>query len=586
MRTQSKLEFALRPPTSASRKFTTIQPTFSLFSLETPTLEARTKHDANTPRMTQSSSPGSAILYHNAENTVFLLDTPHSITLAQESVRPVSSHNQDQNLSPSQYYSKYPQETCHQKWRWLLSTPPLETPFPSTEPKSPAARAKVLDTIPPSELRFHGVFIQPLVESALRLLREEFQSLGRQWCLPRRVRDNEPRQLKSSARSPAEFKSARKRRNQDMSNDEQAAHKGHSDESSHVVPPVILSSTAVNFFESISDMNGSIVKNVSSQSAILAIRSSPDTQYTEYNIPPGAKFILCTLPLSQPETRNYSDILAFTNPIPALPATQKFDLLLFDPPWPNRSVRRSGHYQINAYSEMDALTQRLKDILRVHSYQPSHSGVESSTALTSPHPTRTQSRASLAAIWITNAEKARRAAYNALVSTGFRVVEEWVWVKTTVDGKPISAVDGLWRKPYEILVIGRVSQTETAADLDTVTTATTTASTTAAVTADGRISNSQDDLLGINPAGIKRRVIAGVPDLHSRKPNLREVFEQVFFTEGCEWQDLDLDDLGAGVQGYSAMEVFARNLTAGWWSCGNEVLKFNAREYWVDDVEG
>ena len=33
---------------------------------------------------------------------------------------------------------------------------------------------------------------------------------------------------------------------------------------------------------------------------------------------------------------------------------------------------------------------------------------------------------------------------------------------------------------------------------------------------------------------------------------------------------------------YVAMEVFARNLTAGWWGCGNEVMKFNDEGCWVD----
>jgi protein JSN1 len=64
---------------------------------------------------------------------------------------------------------------------------------------------------------------------------------------------------------------------------------------------------------------------------------------------------------------------------------------------------------------------------------------------------------------------------------------------------------------------------------------------------------------------------------------LKEVFERVFFTEGHESEGSNLDESGARIQQYSAMEVFARNLTAGWWACGNEVLKFNARECWVDE---
>jgi N6-adenosine-specific RNA methylase IME4 len=335
------------------------------------------------------------------------------------------------------------------------------------------------------------------------------------------------------------------------------------------MPPVILSSTAVNYFESISELNGSIVKNGSSESATLAIRSSiGDNTDTGYIIPPQATFILCTLPFYQPEHISPSEIVALNNPIPAIPVTQKFNLLLFDPPWPNRSVRRSGHYQVHHYSEMDLLTQRLRDILRVHSFHTSPSTKRDSAIESGCQETCAASRASLAAIWITNAEKAHRAAYDALCSTGFRVVEEWVWVKTTVDGRPISAVDGLWRRPYEILVIGRADQDQITMNSEPMATDT-----------------DPNDLLGIDPASIKRRVIAAVPDLHSRKPNLKEVFERVFFMDE-DWDEISESyEVDSGIQSYSALEVFARNLTAGWWSCGNEVLRFNARECWVDDCD-
>lgn len=96
----------------------------------------------------------------------------------------------------------------------------------------------------------------------------------------------------------------------------------------------------------------------------------------------------------------------------------------------------------------------------------------------------------------------------------------------------MTPVDDLWRKPYEILIIGeKIGQ------------------------------NQRRDPI--------RRVIAGVPDFHSRKPNLKEIFERLFFG-------------GCAEHPYDALEVFARNLTAGWWACGDEVLKFNAQEWWTE----
>ena len=77
--------------------------------------------------------------------------------------------------------------------------------------------------------------------------------------------------------------------------------------------------------------------------------------------------------------------------------------------------------------------------------------------------------------------------------------------------------------------------------------------------------------MGGGGGAVKGEGIVAVPDVHSRKPNLRGVFE-----------DAGLVPQGGG---YEAMEVFARNLTAGWWGWGDEVLLFQRRECWVDEEE-
>lgn len=110
--------------------------------------------------------------------------------------------------------------------------------------------------------------------------------------------------------------------------------------------------------------------------------------------------------------------------------------------------------------------------------------------------------------------------------------EEWIWIKTTVHGEPATELDSLWRKPYEVLLLGRAPA----------------------------------DALGVaehaeNP---KRRVIAAVPDLHSRKPCLKGFVEEYV----------------PDPHNYRALEVFARYLVAGWWSWGDEVFKYNWEGYW------
>ncbi|KAJ5874416.1 uncharacterized protein N7529_002846 [Penicillium soppii] len=472
-----------------------------------------------------------AILYQES-NQAFLIDIPQSITLAQGSV-PRRSDLLATKSSPGI------EET--RKKRCLLSCAPLKEPYPSTEPKKPATRANVLETIPISERRFHSELILPLVKDALETLRAAVSN--DHWCLARAV----PRE-EGNDHSLQDSIPQKRRKGTDFTPSKPISYDLISKSNE---PPMILSSSSPNEFESLSELH--VVKNPSHQSAIIKVKNYDDSGLApssyEYMVPPEASFVLCTLPLFETEIDRSPSL---NHPIPGLSPHQKFNLILMDPPWPNRSVRRSGHYQTHHYSEMEVLTEGLRNILRVHSYCAGDTKQDPRPAETQPE-SQIQHEKSLAAIWFTNAEKSRKAAYQALIGAGFRICEEWVWVKVTKDGEPISALDGIWRKPYEILVIGRK---------------------------DGKNFNHSDedydkwppqldDLTAISEAVTTRRVIAAVPDLHSRKPNLKSIFERVFFAS-------------EETESYSALEVFARNLTAGWWAAGNEVLKFNARECWVD----
>ncbi|KAL2696122.1 hypothetical protein AAEP93_003422 [Penicillium crustosum] len=491
--------------------------------------------------MSNSTQEETAILFQ--DTNTYLLDIPHSITLAQEG-RPTLRQQ------PAPESGSGAEKRIHRKTLNLLSCSPIKEPFPSTEPKKPAALARLLDTIPVSERRFHLELILPLVRDSLEAIKAEF-SHDRRWCEARAVpSESEPHDSTTPNQHP------RKRRRGNDYTPLGSASDSHV--STKNEPPMILSTTSPNDFEALSDL--AIVKNPSPEPAIIKVGSGYGDEQSppyEYIIPPESSFVLCTLPLFDAEVDRPST--SHNYPIPGLPHHQKFNLILMDPPWPNKSVRRSKHYQTHHYSEMDVLTEGLRDILRVHSHNPkTKQGLHPSELHLEPP---IQSEQSIAAIWITNAEKARRAAYEALSGAGFCICEEWVWVKTTWDGQPISALDGLWRKPYEILVIGRKSGHD----------ANVSGHGNGNGNADNTLPLSQiDDLTRVSEAITMRRVIAAVPDLHSRKPNLKSIFEDVFFMENGQLQE------------YSALEVFARNLTAGWWAAGNEVLRFNARECWVD----
>jgi N6-adenosine-specific RNA methylase IME4 len=459
--------------------------------------------------MTNAEDP--SIIYQNEYNTLFIIDIPASIAQAQ--LNATISEPRQGTLDP---------EGISVSRKYLLSAAPLESPYPpSCEPKTEAARARLLKRVSPGERRFHDE-IQPLLHSALRDIRDGYPS-GR-WCLPRHVPDEE-RTRTRKRRPESDHSALRKRSNGLKVSPPKIALNDRALASAR--PPVILSSTSANAFDSISELDG-IVKNPSSQSAILKIDSCDNEidSASEYIIPSGSHFVHCTIPVSETQ-----DSPLGKSPIPGLPPDQQFHLIIFDPPWPNRSVRRSGHYHTHPY---DILTQRLRDILHVHAHHRPSQGTVSIDRL---HPTTDPK--SLAGIWITNSEKSRQTAYSALTSTGFTILEEWIWIKTTANGQPISPPDGLWRKPYEILVIGQ------------------------------RIPIACNESQELN-SRVKRRVIAAMPDLHSRKPNMKALFERVFFAPEGK------------VERYAALEVFARNLTAGWWACGNEVLKFNASECWVE----
>lgn len=426
----------------------------------------------------------SCILYENFSRTVFLIDIPTSITLGQDLPHTASP----EPTTPTKKDGKR---------KHILSTPPLKAPYPSPpEPKTDKARAKVLQRIPALERGFHAE-IEPLVREGLREIREGYgYSDSREWCLGRHVIDDEAGSLMSQGNGDGDG---------DVAETEDS--RAYEEASKDRVPPVILSPTDANIFESIDGLRDVVVKNTSSQSAAL-VAGHPRRVF---DIPPLSNFLLCTLSTCRTEPGSGS-----LNLIPGLPRDQRFNLILLDPPWPNRSVRRSRHYHTQPYHDMDILTQHIRDILRVHLYNGTGGGRDES----------------IAAIWVTNATKARKAAYDAIQSAGLSVCEEWVWIKTTANGEPITPVEGLWRKPYETLIIGK------------------------------------RNLHSMGEGNVTRRVIAAAPDVHSRKPGLRELFERMFFPTST---------------GYSALEVFARNLTAGWWACGDEVLKFNEEGWWADD---
>ncbi|KAF9772033.1 hypothetical protein IL306_010296 [Fusarium sp. DS 682] len=185
----------------------------------------------------------------------------------------------------------------------------------------------------------------------------------------------------------------------------------------------------------------------------------------------------------------------------------KFDLVVLDPPWPNRSARR----KTDKYSTVSNLNEMGKLLLQIP--LASHLTKEG-----------------LVAVWVTN----KHSVHDFLTSPkglfaawGLEFVTQWTWLKVAASGEPLYDIESTWRKPWEKLIIAK------------------------------RIGSKKPD-------NLESKVIVAVPDVHSRKPNLRGLFQDVLGKE-C---------LG--------LEIFARNLTAGWWSWGDEVIRFQQPENWHD----
>ncbi|EXJ84632.1 hypothetical protein A1O3_05302 [Capronia epimyces CBS 606.96] len=354
----------------------------------------------------------------------------------------------------------------------IKSTSALYDPYPSTEPKGSKREAALSATR--LDDRIYHQSVQGDISSALAeiqgYLRE--QSGHADWCHPRQALLSEghlqlfPPTPSGISMSPAS-----------------------TDSSSG---PVVLSTTEMRTrFSSIDCLRDVAVCNPTQQRmVVLEARGVGD-----FFIPPSASFILSTLERGLAGFRSACQTL--------LAAPKQFHMILMDPPWSNRSARRSGVYRTSEYQVQDPFLQAVGIVSECLAPQ------------------------GLVAIWITNKVSVRGNVIEAVRPLNLHLHEEWVWIKTTIGGAPVTALDGVWRRPYEVLLLFREGQ---ACDIP------------------------------------QRRIVAAVPDVHSRKPCLKGLLEKLLPVP------------------YNALELFARSMTAGWWSWGDEVLKFQHESQWVGSV--
>ncbi len=438
--------------------------------------------------------PSTPILYQNSTKTVTLLDIPTSIAHAQGTI--------DQPCSDQIYAS-----------------PPLQMPYPSTEPKTEKAKVNVLRTKPLSNADIE--FPEALLRQGLREVAEHW-NLENDWCLARKILPHAPeRQIKKrKANNDIDQISPPQKRDSVHAS---TAVLPTSKVETEGVPGIHFSSTEPDFRIPESELSVRSIEEpliLSSESKPRAytcssirtitnrlVRSPYPTPLSlqcsgvNYKIPPNAKFLLSKI--GEPTALAFSMAALTMYPISSTTAGPgQFDFVLLDPPWENRSVRRSARY--DTMNDSDPMV-----VLRAMLGQHIAPGA-------------------LVACWITNKESVRDSALEAFQAWDVQLIEEWAWLKTTVAGLPITQIDGLWRKPYEVLLLGRKGSDE------------------------AQLSDSD----------VRRRTIVAVPDVHSRKPHLKTLIEPLL------------------PRSYRALEVFARILTTEWWSWGDEVLKHNWEGHW------
>ncbi|KAL5393239.1 hypothetical protein DPSP01_000071 [Paraphaeosphaeria sporulosa] len=438
--------------------------------------------------------PNTAILFQNADRDVTLIDIPKSIAMAQG------------------------------RSDTLLSTAPLEAPYQlHEEPKTSQAKKNHSSHFTDLHIEYRST-----IHAALAEIRSPTSG---PWCLPRKLMTQLPKHGEMQLDDPEKEIESRLH--------EWSALAESKEEDTHFDFQKMMASISATPDPNATDIeavshkwlmsytpprdDAQIQSNQASEpwkssfhnpedhpldihvreGVTQAGREAPAYRFT---IPPHATFFL--------GDSTHSDMFraSFRQLTDDYVLPRHFDLVLLDPPWPNRSAKRKG-----AYEQAGGMRHMKKVLL----------GMDIDSYL---------EHNALVGVWITNKEAMRTQVLGpgGLFETwNVGLVEEWIWVKVTTSGEPMFDIDSALRKPYEVLLLGR-----------------------AAPNAWTTMSHARVT---------KRKIIAAVPDVHSRKPCLKELLEPYM----------------PDARKYSALEVFSRHLVVGWTSWGNEVIKYNWDRYWA-----
>lgn len=157
------------------------------------------------------------------------------------------------------------------------------------------------------------------------------------------------------------------------------------------------------------DVFGRLVTNSSRKTVTL------DVMGAHFSIPKGSSFLMSDAAHLEPLVEHCT-----TSP------TNCYDVVVLDPPWWNRSVKRSRKYSYLTMKEVSQL----------------------------PLPSILVDGA-LVVMWATNKRTLVEGIKTSLFKDwGIQFVAEWQWLKVTTSGEMVIDLDSVHRKPYETLVVG------------------------------------------------------------------------------------------------------------------------------------
>ncbi|XP_028404623.1 methyltransferase-like protein 4 isoform X2 [Dendronephthya gigantea] len=247
-----------------------------------------------------------------------------------------------------------------------------------------------------------------------------------------------------------------------------------------------------------SDVVNRLVTNGKDDSMLMSIGDA------KYILPANSKFVL-------------SDVSYFCKDFTKDTGNSKYNMIVIDPPWENKSAKRGSKYSFLPLWEIKRL----------------------------PIPELACDKA-LVIVWVTNKQKYRRFVIDELFpSWSCKFIAEWYWVKVTRKGEMVFDLDSTHKKPYEPIIIGRFVISDSNNEPD-CSEAEKQYNNKKEVNAkiDREISETRID---------NDRIICSVPcSLHSRKPPLNDIFREYLPKDAA------------------CIELFARNLLPNWTSWGNE----------------